>query len=91
MMTAGISMAIRKPKILPGALVMVSYPMETNEQTKNVAKKFEGHEFVVKTRHQPVPTKKPQFTLYGCESEYGLPYWFLEDELVVLSEVKRCH
>ena len=56
-----------------------------------MAKKFEGREFVVKTRHQPVPDKKPQFTLYGCESEYGLPYWFLEDELVVLSEVQRWH
>ena len=90
MITAGISMAIRKPKILPGALVMVSYPIE-HEQTKNVAKKFEGQEFTVRTRHQPVSTRAPQFTLYGCESEYGLPYWFLEDELVVLSEVKRWH
>ena len=89
MITAGISMAIRKPKILPGALVMVSYPL--NEQTNNVARKFEGREFVVKTRHQSVSTKPPQFTLYRCESEYGLPYWFLEDELVVLSEVKRWH
>ena len=90
MMTAGISMAIRKPKIMPGALVMVSYPIE-KEQTRNVARKFEGQEFTVKTRHQPIPTKAPQFTLYGCESEYGLPYWFLEEELVVLSEVQRWH
>ena len=89
MITAGISMAIRKPKILPGALVMVSYPL--NEQTNNVARKFEGREFTVRTRHQPVSTRAPQFTLYGCESEYGIPYWFLEDELVVLSEVKRWH
>ena len=89
MITAGISMAIRKQRILPGALVMVSYPL--NEQTNNVARKFEGQEFTVKTRHQPVATKPPQFTLYGCESEYGLPYWFLEEELVVLSEVQRWH
>ena len=89
MMTAGISMAIRKQRILPGALVMVSYPL--NEQTNNVARKFEGQEFTVKTRHQPVSTRAPQFTLCGCETEYGLPYWFLEDELVVLSEVQRWH
>ena len=88
-MTAGISMAIRKQRILPGALVMVSYPL--NEQTNNVARKFEGQEFTVKTRHQPVSTRAPQFTLCGCETEYGLPYWFLEDELVVLSEVQRWH
>ena len=89
MITAGISMAIRKQRILPGALVMVSYPL--NEQTNNVARKFEGQEFTVKTRHQPVSTRAPQFTLRGCETEYGLPYWFLEDELVVLSEVQRWH
>ena len=89
MITAGISMAIRKQRILPGALVMVSYPL--NEQTNNVARKFEGQEFTVKTRHQPVSTRAPQFTLCGCETEYGLPYWFLEDELVVLSEVQRWH
>ena len=89
MMTAGISMAIRKQRILPGALVMVSYPL--NEQTNNVARKFEGQEFTVKTRHQPVSTRAPQFTLCGCETEYGLPDWFLEDELVVLSEVQRWH
>ena len=46
---------------------------------------------ICRKRHQPVATKPPQFTLYGCESEYGLPYWFLEEELVVLSEVQRWH
>ena len=90
MITAGITMAICKKKVEPGALVMVSYPIE-KEQTRNVARKFEGQEFTVKTRHQPVATKPPQFTLCGCESKYGLPYWFLEEELVVLAEVKRWH
>lgn len=89
-MTAGITMAICSKKVMPGALVMVSFPIE-KEQTKNPARKFEGREFTVRTRHQPVSTRAPQFTLYGCESEYGIPYWFLEDELVVLSEVKRWH
>lgn len=83
-------MAICKKRVLPGALVMVSFPIE-NEQTNNPARKFDGMEFTVKTRHQPVASKKPQYTLYGCETEYGLPYWFLDDELIVLSEVERCH
>lgn len=90
MMTAGMVMAICRKKVMPGALVMVSYPIE-NEQTKNPARKFDGMEFTVRTRFQPNPHVKPQFTLYGAESEYGTPYWFLEDELIVLSEVERCH
>ena len=90
MMTAGIVMAITKKKIQPGALVMVSFPIE-KEQTKNPARKFDGQEFAVRTRFQPKPTVKPQFTLVGCESEYGKPYWFLEEELIVLSEVESCH
>lgn len=83
-------MAIYKKKVLPGALVMVSCPVE-KEQVNNPTRQFDGLEFVVKTRHQPNPHVKPQFTLYGCESEYGKPYWFLEEELIVLSEVESCH
>lgn len=90
-MTAGLVMAITKKKIMPGALVMVSFPIE-KEQTKNPARQFEGQEFTVKTKHMANgPMAKPQYTLYGCESKYGLPYWFLEDELVVLSEVNSCY
>ena len=89
-MTAGLVMTVCKKRVLPGALVMVSFPIG-NEQTNNPARKFEGQEFTVRSRHQPISTKAPQFTLYGCETEYGLPYWFLEEELVVLSEVKSCH
>ena len=74
-------------RVEPGTLVMVSFPIE-KEQTKNVAKQFEGQQFRVKTRHQPNPYAKAQFTLIGCESEYGKPYWFLEEELIVLSEVQ---
>ena len=90
MITVGLVMAVRKKKILPGALVMVSFPIE-NEQTKNPARKFDGQEFVVKSRLQPTHLVKPQFTLYGCEGKNNKPYWFLEDELVVLAEVERCH
>lgn len=89
-MTAGLVMAVCKKRVLPGALVMVSFPIE-NEQTKNPAKKFDGQEFVVKTKHiTPGRIPKPQFTLYGAEVN-GLPYWFLEDELTVISEVSSCH
>ena len=90
MISAGLMLTMSKKKVMPGALVMVSYPIE-NEQTKNPARKFDGMEFTVRTRFQPVPTVKPQFTLYGAESEYGTPYWFLEDELIVLAEAKSCH
>ena len=91
MMTAGLVMAITKKKILPGALVMVSCPVE-NEQVNNPTRQFDGQKFTVKTKHMANgPMAKPQYTLYGCESEYGLPYWFLEDELIVISDVKSCH
>ena len=88
-MTAGLIMAITKKKIIPGSLVMVSFP---KEQTKNPARQFEGQEFTVRTKHiTPGPLAKPQYTLYGCEGPNHKPYWFLEDELVVLSEVSSCH
>lgn len=91
MMTAGLVMAITKKKILPGALVMVSCPIE-KEQTKNPTRQFEGQEFTVKTKHiANGPMAKPQYTLYGCEGPNHKPYWFLEDELIVISEVKSCH
>ena len=53
-------------------------------QMKNVASKFNGHVYRIETRHQPKPTKPPQFTLVGCESEFGLPYWFIEEDLILL-------
>ena len=79
MMTAGLAMAIRKKRILPGALVMVSFPIE-NEQ-----------EFTVRERYLATPTSKPQYTLYGCNGPNDKPYWFLEDELIVIQEVDSCH
>lgn len=90
MMTAGMVMAICKKKVLPGALVIVSFPIE-NEQTNNPARKFDGQEFTVRSKLQKKSTIKPQYTLYGCEGPNNKPYWFLEDELIVLSEVERCH
>ena len=76
-------MAICSKKVMPGALVMVSFPVE-KEQTKNPAAKFNGQTFRIEYKHQPKPTVRPQYTLVGCESEYGLPYWFTEEQLILL-------
>jgi hypothetical protein len=82
-MSAGIQSDICKKKHKPGALVMVS--VETDgKQTKNPAVKFNGQVFRIEYKHQPKPTIRPQYTLVGCESEYGLPYWFAEEELILL-------
>lgn len=67
----------------PGALVQVN--VETDRaQTNNPAAKFNGQTFRIEYRHQPKPTMRPQFTLVGCESDYGLPYWFTEEELILI-------
>ena len=82
-MTAGIAVAVKGKKCVPGALVKVA--IDTNNvQIKNPAAKFNGHVYRIETRHQPKPTKPPQFTLVGCESEFGLPYWFIEEDLILL-------
>ena len=82
-MTAGIAVAVKGKKCVPGALVQVNIETE-KAQMKNVASKFNGHVYRIETRHQPKPTKPPQFTLVGCESEFGLPYWFIEEDLILL-------
>lgn len=70
-------------KIGVGDLVVVYYP--TSDQTNNPARKFNGEQFVVKTVLLPKRANgRRQYTLYGAESSAGMPYWFLEDELVKL-------
>ena len=82
-MNAGIMAEICKKKHMPGALVQVN--VETDgKQTKNPAAKFNGQTFRIEYKHQPKPTVRPQFTLVGCESEFGLPYWFTEEDLILL-------
>ena len=73
-------MTEKRAHLKPGDLVMVSYPM--GEKWNNPAHKYEGETFVIKERHQPKATWKPQFTLYGCFGKNGKPYWFLADELI---------
>ena len=82
-MNAGITAEICRKKHQPGALVMVSVQTD-GTQIKNPAAKFNGQTFRIDCKHQSKPTVKPQYTLVGCESEYGLPYWFMEDELILL-------
>ncbi len=82
-MNAGITSEICRKKHKPGALVQVN--VETDrKQTNNPAAKFNGQTFRIDYKHQPKPTIRPQYTLVGCESEYGLPYWFTEEDLILL-------
>ena len=92
MMTAGLVMATTRKKILPGTLVMVSYPLEDG-QIDNPAKKLEGQVFTVKRKCNVMVgrVRHSYYELYNAVSDKGVPYGFLEDELTVLSEVKSCH
>jgi len=73
-----------RDKIREGDLVLVCYPM--NEQVNNPAKKLDGQQFVVKRRQVICtrPANRVYYELYGAESEFGIPYGFLEDELIKL-------
>lgn len=83
MSNAGIMAEICRKRCEPGALVQVN--VETDrKQTNNPAAKFNGQTFRINYKHQPKPTIRPQYTLVGCESEYGLPYWFTEEDLILL-------
>ena len=66
-----------------GDLVRVCYPM--GEKTNNPAHKYDGEQMVIKSiRHYKSrggPIRK-MFTLYGAVSDAGMPYWFLQDEVV---------
>lgn len=74
---------LQRKRYEPGALVMVSIE-QGKGQTNNPAVKFNGQEFRILYKHQPKPTVRPQFILDGCEGEDGKPYWFLEDELILI-------
>ena len=85
-MTDTLLSAARSP-IKIGDTVMVCYPM--NEQTNNPARKLDGQEFTVKSKHQIVGHKntrvsKHYFELYGAVCDMGVHYGFLEDELIKL-------
>lgn len=84
-MTAALVTANRKKKMRPGTLVMVCFPM--GETTNNPAVKYDGSEMVIKSVKvlpRQAGLNRKMYTLYGAESDMGMPYWFLEDELIVL-------
>ena len=75
---------IETNRIVPGDLVMVRYP--TTEKTSNPAHELDGQQFVVKARKtiNKGPASRSYYELYGAESKLGVPYAFLEDELIKL-------
>ena len=79
-----LKMSHDRKSIKPGDLVLVSYPM--NEQTNNPARKLDGEQFVVKKRKVICtrPANRVYFELYGAKSKAGVPYAFLDDELIKL-------
>ena len=75
--------ANKRTYLRPGSMVIIAYPL--NERTNNPAHKLEGETMVVKSvKEYPKATSiyRRMFTLYGAVSEKGMPYWFLEDELI---------
>ena len=71
-------------RIKVGDTVLVKYP--ATEKTNNPARCFDGQEFVVKRKRiiTTSPSNKVYYELYGAVSKYGVPYAFLEDELIKL-------
>lgn len=86
-MTDTLLAAESSGKIKEGDLVMVAYPF--GEQTNNPAHALDGQEFVVKAKHKvtglkPSRVSRNYYELYGAVSKLGMPYAFLEDELIKL-------
>lgn len=72
--------------IQPEDLVVVRYPM--GERTNNPAHKFDGEQFVVKNKrmvdHNSKGGDRYVYELHGANSDEGVPYAFLTDELIKL-------
>lgn len=73
-----------------GDRVMV-HVLETSQIPNNPVKKYHGQEFIVnhvKAHYNDYSnhTAKRQYTLEGCVSEYGMPYWFTDKELIKVGE-----
>ena len=79
-MTPKMNITNDRTRLRLGQMVMVCYPI--GERWHNPAHKLDGLKFVIKTKHQPYSTWKPQYTLFEANSDAGKPYWFLEDELI---------
>ena len=75
----------------PGDRVLVAFPAEKNgDQIRvNPARKLDGQEFIVKRKRQVAGYRDTRvcrhyYELYGAASEFGIPYGFLDDELIKL-------
>ena len=70
-------------KITLGSRVLVAYPSD-GQFMNDPARKFDGKEFVVKSKKTIMVGRVPRwyFELYGAESEYGVPYGFCEEDLI---------
>lgn len=74
-------------RIKAGDLVVVSFP--AGDKTNNPARKLNGEEFVVKLIHRVCDNKNSKVTrayyeLFGAVSRKGIPYAFLEEQLIKL-------
>jgi len=67
-----------------GSRVMVSFAPD--DTTNDPAKQFDGLEYTVSAvRYMGSRGKHGRYYhLYGCESEYGVPYAFLKDNLILI-------
>ena len=70
-----------KKKLNPGTDVVVMIPQDG--QTNDPAIKLNGQMFKLK-RKKMVTSIKWYWELEGAESEYGVPYGFCEETLLVL-------
>ena len=74
-------------RIQAGDLVIVSFPV--GDKTNNPSKKLNGQQFVVKLIHRVAENKNAKVTrvyyeLFGAVSRKGIPYAFLEEQLIKL-------
>ena len=67
-----------------GSRVMVSF--DPDDTTNDPAKQFDGMEYTVSAMRYLGNRGKygRLYYLYGCESEFGVPYVFLKDNLILL-------
>lgn len=67
-----------------GSRVMVSF--DPDDTTNDPAKQYDGMEFTVSgVRYMGTRGKYGKYYfLYGCESDYGIPYVFSKDNLILL-------
>lgn len=70
-------------KITLGSRVLVAYPSD-GQFMNDPARKFDGKEFVVKSKKTIMVGRVPRwyYELYGAESDKGVPYGFCEEDLI---------